>query len=382
MENPNTVSLDLRAEAADGGRTGKLRTPHGEVATPAFMPVGTFGAVRGLTPDQLAAAGVEIVLSNSYHLALRPGVETITKLGGIHRFMAWPRPILTDSGGFQVFSLAPLVSVDEDGAVFRSHLDGARVPMTPETSVEIQCRLGVDIGMVFDVVTPTPGDRQAAARAAERTLRWSRRAKAAREAEAFEAHATSIFGIMQGGLFPDLREENAAALVELDFPGYAVGGLSVGESRQETMATAEHAVRLLPRMKPRYMMGMGTPADLVDLCGWGYDLFDCVIPTRNGRNGSAFIDSGAISLRNSVHANDDGPLDSSCDCYACARFSRGYLHHLTKRREMLAAILASIHNIRYYQRLMARIRDALAKDRYREFKSAFHAAQCEGEDTE
>jgi queuine tRNA-ribosyltransferase len=366
MESPTTVFLDLHAETAAGGRTGTLRTPHGEVATPAFMPVGTFG----------------ILLSNSYHLALRPGVETITKLGGIHRFMGWTRPILTDSGGFQVFSLAPSVSVDEHGAVFRSHLDGARVPMTPESSVEIQCRLGVDIGMVFDVVTPTPGDRQAAARAAERTLRWSRRAKAAREAPDLEAGATSIFGIMQGGLFPDLREENAAALVEMDFPGYAVGGLSVGESRDETMATAEHAVRLLPRTKPRYMMGMGTPVDLVDLCGWGYDLFDCVIPTRNGRNGSAFTDWGAISLRNSVHANDDRPLDTSCDCYACRRFSRGYLHHLAKRREMLAAILASIHNIRYYQRLMARIRDALGKDRYQDFRSAFHAAQREGEDTE
>jgi queuine tRNA-ribosyltransferase len=359
-----------------------LRTPHGDVATPAFMPVGTFGAVRGITPDQLEAAGVEILLSNSYHLALRPGVETITRLGGVHRFMGWTRPILTDSGGFQVFSLAPMVSVNERGAIFRSHLDGARVEMTPESSVEIQCRLGVDIGMVFDVVTPTPGNRDAAARAAERTLRWSRRARDARESADLAMQSTSIFGIMQGGLFPDLREANAAALIEMDFPGYAVGGLSVGESRDETMATAEHAVRLLPREKPRYMMGMGTPADLVDLCGWGYDLFDCVIPTRNGRNGSAFTDFGAVSLRNSVHANDERPLDPSCDCYACGRFSRGYLHHLAKRREMLAAILASIHNIRYYQRLMARIRHALAADRYEEFKSAFHAARAEGEETE
>jgi queuine tRNA-ribosyltransferase len=376
-----TVSLEVHSETEAGGRTGTLGTPHGDVATPAFMPVGTFGAVRGITPDQLEAAGVEILLSNSYHLALRPGVATIAELGGIHRFMGWTRPILTDSGGYQVFSLAPMVAVDERGAVFRSHIDGARVQMTPESSVEIQCRLGVDVGMVFDAVTPTPGDRDAAARAAERTLRWSKRAKDARESAQWRTHATSIFGIMQGGLFPDLREENAAALVEMDFPGYAVGGLSVGESREETMVTAEHAVRLLPQAKPRYMMGMGTPADLVDLCGWGYDLFDCVIPTRNGRNGSAFTDSGALSLRNSIHAEDQRPLDSSCDCYACARFSRGYLHHLAKRREMLAAILASIHNIRYYQRLMARIREALATNRYQEFKSAFHAAQREGEGT-
>jgi queuine tRNA-ribosyltransferase len=382
MSRSTTVTLELRGETGAGGRTGTLRTPHGDVATPAFMPVGTFGAVRGITPDQLEAAGVEILLSNSYHLALRPGVETISRLGGIHRFMGWARPILTDSGGFQVFSLAPLVSVDERGAVFRSHLDGSRVEMTPESSVEIQCRLGVDIGMVFDVVTPTPGDRDAAACAAERTLRWSRRAKDARESASLAANATSIFGIMQGGLFPDLREANAEALVDLDFPGYAVGGLSVGESRNETMATAEHAVRLLPREKPRYMMGMGTPADLVDLCGWGYDLFDCVIPTRNGRNGSAFTDAGSLSLRNSVHANDNRPLDPGCDCYACLKFSRGYLHHLTKRREMLAAILASIHNIRYYQRLMERIREALAANRYDEFKAGFHAARQEGEGQE
>jgi len=278
--------------------------------------------------------------------------------------------------------LAPLVSVDERGAVFRSHLDGARVEMTPESSVEIQCRLGVDIGMVFDVVTATPGDRDAAARAADRTLRWSRRAKDAREHADLDGRTTSMFGIMQGGLFPDLREANAAALVELNFPGYAVGGLSVGESRDETMTTAEQAVALLPRDKPRYMMGMGTPADLVDLCGWGYDLFDCVLPTRNGRNGSAFTDAGTVSLRNSVHANDERPLDPACDCYACGRFSRGYLHHLAKRREMLAAILASIHNIRYYQRLMARIREALSTDRYVEFKAAFHAAREQGEGRE
>lgn len=382
MSRPSTVTLALCSETAVGGRTGILRTPHGDVATPAFMPVGTFGAVRGITPDQLETAGVEILLSNSYHLALRPGVETITRLGGIHRFMGWNRPILTDSGGFQVFSLAPLVSVDERGAVFRSHLDGARVEMTPESSVEIQCGLGVDIGMVFDVVTATPGDRDAAARAADRTLRWSRRAKDACASTDLARHATSIFGIMQGGLFPDLRAANATALVELDFPGYAVGGLSVGESRDETMATAEQAVGLLPRDKPRYMMGMGTPADLVDLCGWGYDLFDCVIPTRNGRNGSAFTDAGTVSLRNSVHGNDERPLDPSCDCYACSRFSRGYLHHLAKRREMLAAILASIHNLRYYQRLMARIREALSADRYAEFKDAFHAAREQGEERE
>ena len=372
------TTIEIAARTAEGGRSGVLRTNHGAVATPAFMPVGTFGAVRGLTPDQLALAGVEILLANSYHLALRPGVETITKLGGIHRFMGWDRPILTDSGGFQMFSLAPMVSVEEQGAIFRSHIDGARIEMTPERSVEIQCRLGVDIGMVFDAVTSKPGDRDEAAHAAERTLRWTRRARSAFE-KRFEGGGTDLFAIMQGGLFEDLRVENSGALVEMDFPGYAVGGLSVGEARDETMAAARHAIALLPQDKPRYMMGMGMPADLVELCGWGYDLFDCVIPTRNGRNGSVFTDRGPISLRNAVHAEDDSPLDPDCDCYACGRFSRGYLHHLAKRREMLAAVLASIHNIRYYQRLMGRIRSALAAGRYQEFRAQFHAVRQEGE---
>ncbi len=370
------LSLEISHRSGGGGRTGTLTTIHGRVATPAFMPVGSFGAVRGLTPAQLVESGVEMLLANSYHLALRPGVETIRKLGGVHRFMAWERPILTDSGGYQLFSLAPLVSIDEQGAVFRSHIDGARVQMTPERSVELQCGLGVDIGMVFDALTARPSDREEAAAAAERTLRWTRRAKDAYEA-GYAGGPTDMFAIMQGGVFEDLRAENAAALVEMDFPGYAVGGLSVGEGRAETMATAESAVRLLPESKPRYMMGMGTPEDLVALCGWGYDLFDCVIPTRNGRNGSVFTERGTLSIRNAVHAEDSRPLDESCDCYTCGQFSRGYLHHLAKRREMLAAVLASIHNIRYYQRLMSRIRAALSAGCYEEFARGFLAARQE-----
>jgi queuine tRNA-ribosyltransferase len=373
------IALEVHHQTAAGGRVGRLHTPHGTIDTPAFMPVGTYGAVRGLTPAQLESAGVQILLSNSYHLALRPGVDTIVGLGGLHRFMGWPHPILTDSGGFQVFSLAPLVTVDENGAVFRSHFDGARIEMTPERSVEIQCRLGVDVGMLFDVVTSDPADRDAAAHAAERTLRWARRASAA-WLESFSRGNTALFAIMQGGLFEDLRECNAEALIELGFPGYAVGGLSVGEARDETMATARSAVQLLPRDKPRYMMGMGTPQDLVELCEWGYDLFDCVIPTRNGRNGTVFHDAGEISLRNAVHAGGDTPIDENCDCYTCRTFCRGYLHHAAKRREMLAAVLASIHNIRYYQRLMARIRAALAADAYRQFKESFPAARSQGEE--
>jgi queuine tRNA-ribosyltransferase len=298
---------------------------------------------------------------------LRPGAETIKRLGGLHRFMGWWGPILTDSGGYQLFSLADRVKIDERGAVFRSHLDGAEYELTPERAVDAQCQLGVDIGMVFDVLVGEPGDRRAAAEAAARTVRWAERSRR----HVAEAGSTAFFAIMQGGLFHDLRAENASALVDLDFPGYAVGGLSVGEERGETMRTAEFAVGLLPEDKVRYMMGMGTPTDLVQLSGWGYDLFDCVIPTRNGRNGSVFTRRGEISIRNAVHALDDGPIEPGCDCYTCSNFSRAYLHHLAKRGEMLAATLASLHNVRFYQRLMANIRAALAADEYDHFAADF-----------
>jgi len=350
----------------DGGRCGVLATPHGTVHTPAFMPVGTYGAVKGLTPAQLEAAGVEIVLANAYHLALRPGVETIKKLGGIHRFMGWDGPILTDSGGFQLFSLASRVKVDEEGANFQSHIDGRTVRLTPEEVVCAEQGLGVDIAMAFDVLTGSPGDREAAAVANERTLRWARRTR-----DACRGGTTAFFGIMQGGLFEDLRRESAASLAEMGFDGYAVGGLSVGEARDVTMATAALSVRLLPADRPRYMMGMGTPQDLVELAGLGYDLFDCVMPTRNGRNGTLFTAEGPLSIRNSHHGIDAGPVEDACDCYTCAHFSRGTLHHLTKRREMLAATLCSIHNVRHYQRLMADIRTALAADAYGEFQRRF-----------
>jgi len=360
--------------AGSRGRVGRLTLPHGVVDTPAFMPVGTYGTVKGLTPRQLRASGVQMVLSNTYHLAQRPGVETVTRLGGIHRFMGWDGPILTDSGGFQAFSLAEHVKVDEQGALFRSPIDGARMHLTPEGVVDLEVGLGVDIGMAFDVCVADPGDRRSAAEGAARTLRWTRRTRAAMQ----EPSLTSIFAIQQGGLFEDLRRENAEALIELDFPGYAVGGLSVGEGREDTMRVAAASVEMLPTAKPRYMMGMGTPADLVDLCGWGYDLFDCVLPTRNGRNGSLFTATGTVSIRNACHADSDGPLEDGCDCEACIGFSRGYLHHLAKRGEILGAVLCSLHNVRFYQRLMSKIRAALAAGLYDAFRRDFGARYQEG----
>jgi queuine tRNA-ribosyltransferase len=372
------LNFKVLKRSSGGGRRGQLGTLHGSVETPAFMPVGTYGAVRGVAPWELEKAGTQILLANSYHLALRPGAETISNLGGLHRFMGWNRPILTDSGGYQLFSLAQHVKVSERGAVFRSHLDGSRFEMTPERSVEIQHLLGVDIGMMFDALTGDAGDRKSAADCAARTLRWAERTQAARELLG-DRTSTSYFAIMQGGLFEDLRSDNAGALTEMDFPGYAVGGLSVGEAREDTMRMGRYAVGLLPEDKPRYMMGMGTPRDLVELCGSGYDLFDCVIPTRNGRNNSVFVRGGTLALRNAVHAEDNRPVSESCECETCNRFSRAYLHHLAKRKEMLAGILASIHNIHFYQRLMSDIRSALEDDRYEAFQRDFDSAYEENQ---
>ncbi len=350
----------------EGGRIGRISTSHGEVSTPAFMPVGTYGTVKGLTPAQLGECGVEMVLANAYHLSLRPGVEAIAALGGIHAFMGWHGPILTDSGGYQIFSLSGHVRVDEEGAEFRSPVDGALHRFTPESVVRIEEALGVDIAMMFDVVTGDPGDRRAASGAAARTLRWAKRTRVA-----IEPDGPAFFGIVQGGLFEDLRADNAGALTELGFDGYAVGGLSVGEESAATLEAARFSVGLLPADRPRYMMGMGTPLDLIELSGQGYDLFDCVLPTRNARNGTLFTSTGPLSIRNADHATDAGPLDPECDCYTCRGFSRGYLHHLTKRKEMLASSLCSLHNVHFYQRLMAKIRAAISEDRYGDFKAEF-----------
>jgi queuine tRNA-ribosyltransferase len=373
LQNAMNASFQIGVPTREGGRTGQLQLAHGEIETPTFMPVGTYGTVRGLAPRELEEAGTQILLANAYHLALRPGAETISNLGGLHRFMGWDRPILTDSGGYQLFSLAEHVKINEDGAVLRSPIDGTKTQLTPESVVAIELALGVDVGMVFDALEADGTDRDRMARAADRTLRWARRARTASEKAGAAAEGTAFFAIMQGGLFEDLRRANADALAELDFPGYAVGGLSVGEDHGETMRVGQASAAMLPVHKPRYMMGMGTPIDLVWLAGWGYDLFDCVIPTRNARNGHLFTRDGVINIRNASHKLSTAPVEEGCDCYCCGRFGRGYLHHLAKRGEMLVASMASLHNVTFYQRLMGDIRAALAADDYERFRGEFLA---------
>ncbi|MFQ5477465.1 MAG: tRNA guanosine(34) transglycosylase Tgt [Candidatus Binatia bacterium] len=360
------VRLRITARTADGARRARLLTAHGEVQTPAFMPVGTAATVKAVTPRQLVEAGTEIVLANTYHLHVGPGVKGIAALGGLHRFMAWEGPILTDSGGYQIFSLASNVTISERGARFRSHIDGSAIELTPEGVAKLQRDLGVDIAMAFDVLCGGKDERSTVAAAMGRTLRWAGRTR-----ESPHTEVDRTFAIMQGGLFEDLRRECAERLVELDFPGYAVGGLSVGEEKEATMRVAEFSVGLLPWEKPRYMMGMGTPPDLVRLCGWGYDLFDCVIPTRNGRNATLYSRGGKIAIRNARFANDAEPVEEGCDCYTCRHFSRAYLNHLARRKEILGSTLATIHNVYFYQRLMADIRKAIEDDDYVNFSREF-----------
>ncbi len=348
----------LHEEAESHARLGRFRTPHGDVETPAFMPVGTLGTVKGVDPGRLRETGAQMILANTYHLALRPGEQTVAALGGLHNFMGWDGPILTDSGGFQVFSLADRMKFDESGVRFRSHIDGAAVELTPERSVAIQEQLGSDVAMVFDHVVALPNDRDVVADAMRRSLRWAKRCQAA-ATRADQA----LFAIVQGGLDAELRAESAVRLVELDFAGYAIGGLSVGEPPAQMYVAIDVTTPLLPRDRPRYLMGVGRPIDLLEAIGRGIDLFDCVMPTRNGRNALAFTDTGPIRLRNQQHAHDREPLDVSCRCPAC-RHSRGYLRHLFQANEMLGPMLVSIHNLTYYQRLMAEARQAIAEDRY------------------
>ncbi len=336
------------------GRTGLITTPHGQVRTPAFMPVGTKGSVKGITPEQLQTTDTDICLCNTYHLALRPTAEVVAALGGVQRFTGWNRPILTDSGGFQVFSLAELNKIDDDGVRFRSHIDGSWMDLTPERSIAIQNLLGADIIMAFDQCPPLPSPREAIAEAVARTIRWAARCKAAHARE-----DQALFGIVQGGLEVDLRTECIQALTKIGFPGYALGGLSVGESHAEMVACLAAVAPLLPPDRPRYLMGVGMPHDIVAAVQCGVDMFDCVLPTRNGRNAYAFTPTGSIKLRNAALRLANEPIDASCDCYACRRFSRGYVRHLFIAGEMLGPTLASLHNIRFFQRLMARIRELL-----------------------
>ncbi|MEW5703832.1 MAG: tRNA guanosine(34) transglycosylase Tgt [Pseudomonadota bacterium] len=347
-----------REAEAGKARTGLLETAHGKVQTPAFMPVGTAATVKAMTPGMVRESGAEILLCNTYHLMLRPGAERIAALGGLHRFMGWNGPILTDSGGFQVWSLAKLRDVREEGVTFRSHLDGTRQELTPERAVAIQHLLGSDITMVFDECTAWPVTEEAAAASMRLSMRWAERSKAAYQAR--EGHG--LFGIVQGSLFPELRVESAKRLVEIGFDGYAVGGLSVGETREKMFATLEATLPHLPKEKPRYLMGVGTPADIAGAVLRGVDLFDCVLPTRSGRTGQAFTRAGKLNLRNARHAEDARPLDAACRCPACRDFSRAYLHHLTKAGEILGAMLLTTHNLHYYQDVMADLREAIRRN--------------------
>ncbi|MGB1547320.1 MAG: tRNA guanosine(34) transglycosylase Tgt [Alphaproteobacteria bacterium] len=360
------------------GRLGLLKTAHGNVHTPAFMPVGTAATVKAMTSEMVRATGAEILLANTYHLMLRPGAERVAKLGGLHRFMNWDGPILTDSGGFQVWSLAKLREIREEGVVFQSHLDGARHELTPERAIEIQHLLDADITMAFDECTAWPATEEDAAKSMRLSMRWAERSRAAfREREGY-----GIFGIVQGSVFPDLRIESAERLLEIGFDGYAIGGLSVGEAREKTAETLEATLPRLPKDRPRYLMGVGTPADIVDAVAEGVDLFDCVLPTRSGRTGQAFTRTGKLNLRNARHAEDAEPIDPACGCSACTGYSRAYLHHLTKAGEILGAILLTTHNLYYYQELMASLRDAIRSDGLNAFIDAFRHARRRDESDE
>ena len=351
----------------NNARRGILHTAHGDVQTPAFMPVGTCATVKGMMPESVAATGAEILLGNTYHLMLRPTAERVAKLGGLHRFMNWPKPILTDSGGFQVMSLSKIRKITEDGCTFQSHIDGSRHHLTPERSVEIQYLLDSNITMVLDECMPYPSKEKDVKNSMKRSMRWAKRSK-----DAFVDRAGyGIFGIVQGGVFPDLRAESAKALTQIGFDGYAVGGLAVGEGQKLMFETIEVTTPLLPDDKPRYLMGVGKPSDIVGAVARGIDMFDCVMPTRSGRNALAFTRDGTVNLRNACHMEDPQPLDSQCSCPACTHYSRAYLHHLFRAGEMLGAMLLSWHNIQYYEDLMKDIRAAIEAGHFTDFANAF-----------
>ena len=368
------MSMSFEVSARDGAaRTGRLTLAHGDVETPVFMPVGTYGTVKAMAPDELAELGARIILGNTFHLWLRPGLDVIVEHQGLHRFMGWTRPLLTDSGGFQVFSLGKLRTISEDGVQFASPINGDRLFLTPEESMRIQHALNSDIAMVFDECTPYQIDdrvatQSEAADSMRLSLRWAQRS-----ATEFNRLRTSngLFGIVQGGMFETLRDESLAALVDMDFDGFAIGGLSVGEPKEEMMRILAYTAPKMPTDKPRYLMGVGTPEDLIDAIGAGIDMFDCVLPTRNARNGWLFTRYGDIKLRNSRYRNDTAPPDETCGCAACRTFSRAYLHHLQRVNEILGARLNTIHNLYYYLDLMQQARAAIAARRFSEFRVQF-----------
>ena len=370
------MGFSFSLHATDGAaRTGAVRTPRGEIRTPAFMPVGTAATVKAMLPGSVRATGADILLGNTYHLMLRPGAERIARLGGLHRFMNWDRPILTDSGGFQVMSLADLRKLTEDGVTFRSHIDGSRHELTPERSMQIQKLLGSDIVMAFDECPALPATDAAVAASMRLSMRWAERSR-----DAFgDRPGHALFGIMQGGVTRDLREESARALTAIGFHGYAIGGLAVGEGQEAMFGVLDYAPGLLPGDAPRYLMGVGKPDDIVGAVKRGVDMMDCVLPSRSGRTGQAWTRRGQVNLKNARHADDPRPLDDACACPACRGYSRAYLHHVHRAGEMIAGMLLTWHNLHYYQDLMTGMRDAIAEGRFGAWEAGFHAERDAGD---
>lgn len=362
------AAISFQLHHTDGkARRGTITTPHGTIETPVFMPVGTAASVKAMKPEDVAALGAEIILGNTYHLYLRPGHEIVEAAGGLHRFMNWPHAILTDSGGFQVFSMAKLRDISEEGVRFASHIDGSRHMLSPEKSIEIQNALGADIIMAFDECAPYPADREYVRPSMERTTRWLERCVAAHRYPERQA----LFGIMQGGMYPDLRRQSAAEITRLDLPGYAIGGLSVGEPKELMCEILDGCVDLLPADRPRYLMGVGTPGNIIESVARGVDFFDCVMPARNGRHGHLFTWTGVINIKNEKYQRDEQPIDPQCDCPVCRRYSRAYLRHLFKAEEMLAMRFAVMHNLYFYNTLMQRIRTAIEAGEYEAFRKSY-----------
>lgn len=363
------MQFDLKSHCGHA-RRGEMVFPRGSVQTPAFMPVGTCGTVKAMSPDEVRDIGAEILLGNTFHLMLRPGAEVIAEHGGLHQFMHWDRPILTDSGGFQVFSLCELRKLSEQGVIFQSPIDGSRWELTPERSIQMQHTLDSDIVMVFDECTPYPATYAAANLSMELSLRWAKRCKIAHE-----GHDNALFGIVQGGMYPDLRQRSLDGLIEIGFDGMAIGGLSVGEPKELLLQTLDNLLPLMPTNKPRYLMGVGNPEDLIEGVLRGVDMFDCVMPTRNARNGHLFTSEGIVRIRNAEYRHDLRPLDATCTCYTCKNFTRAYLHHLFRAKEILSARLNSLHNLHYYQRLMQNLRDAIESGTLDRFVTTYYKNQ-------
>ena len=369
--NSRTCAMEFKVSTTSGkARRGELSFPRGKVQTPAFMPVGTYGTVKGMLPRDIKEIGAGIILGNTFHLMLRPGTEVVKQHGDLHDFIQWQGPILTDSGGFQVFSLGDMRKISEKGVEFKSPIDGSPVFIDPEKSMQVQRDLGSDVVMIFDECTPYPATEKQANDSMQLSLRWAERSK-----KAHGDNPSALFGIVQGGMYETLRDESMAGLEEIGFDGYAIGGLSVGEPKEDMIRILEHLGDNMPADKPRYLMGVGKPADLVEAVMRGIDMFDCVMPTRNARNGHLFTSTGVIKIRNAVHRGDTSPLDAECDCYTCQNFTRGYLHHLDKCGEILGAQLNTIHNLRYYQNLMQGLRDAIENDNLDAFVDEFYRKQ-------